>query len=922
MSRAQLLLPISPLLLLAGCPEQSAVVARRTSLETPPLLVGPERSTDAPALDALAENSQHSPDLACAAGRCLLVWQDQRRLDGDDIFGARVDASGKVLDPQGLPLNTVSGTQEHPQVAGDGTSFLVVWYDFGRKGVYGTVVDGPGKPLQPDGLLVGAGDEPAVAFDGTSYLVVWRAAGGDIRAARVSSTGAVLDPQGLDVCAAAGAQASPAVSFGKGHYLVTWHDSRSGADQPELYAGRLTPAGVAEDGDGFKVASAVATSTPARVAHDGTNFAVTWSADSPATGVDLFVRRIGPGGALLETAPVALAEESAIQGGADVVFNGQSFVVVWHHETSSASFDIRALRLGSDAKPLDAKSITVAGGPLQEARPALSVLEGNAFIAWDTEATKKGSQDIYLGRLSSAGVPSTGVLVTAAAAAQHGPVVARNQGQQLLAWLQWSKQAGHIYGQHLDAQGGVLEAPQSLSKASGGVWDYAPAIGGGQPALFAWARYDDSQPGLGTDLFQAHVGLKGPAGAVEGLVSVAGEQVAPALAFDGKTTHLAVWEDQRVEGNLGDIYIARVDSDGKLLDGTGVPLAASEDSEGDPTAAFGAGAYLVAWEVIHKDTAKRAEIQLALVSSSGKPEAVQTLPKPNTKPRDAVHPVVAFDGTNFLVVYEWHDHSGFDQTATTWNIYAARVSPQGKVLDPQSIALSAVIGSDDRLNINPDVVFDGSHYLVTWQDEFLTRVEARRLTPAGQRLEAAPVVVSSDPLGQKRPRLGLTPYGRVTIAYERYDATAGSWRVRHRVLSETPAPGPDAGVEAGPPDSGFGEAGAPAADQGGAAPPSNSGCSCRVEVADAGEPPGALILVILLPIALALRRRDALAGTARSDGYRLTPERSTVELWATPRRRRCSAAAVGRSTRQTSLELWRCGRQSHTEVVAGVPTRR
>jgi hypothetical protein len=185
------------------------------------------------------------------------------------------------------------------------------------------------------------------------------------------------------------------------------------------------------------------------------------------------------------------------------------------------------------------------------------------------------------------------------------------------------------------------------------------------------------------------------------------------------------------------------------------------------------------------------------------------------------------------------------------------------VLDPQSIALSAVIGSDERLNINPDVVFNGSHYLVTWQDEFLTRVEARRLTPAGQLLEASPVVVSSDPMGQKRPRLGLTPDGRVTIADEKYDTAAGSWRVCHRVLAENPTPtGPDSGVEAGRmKDSGAGEA-APAADQGGAAPPSTTGCSCRVAVAG-GDPANGLILFFLVVFIQRLRRSKAQAGVDR-----------------------------------------------------------
>lgn len=840
------------LVLIPACLDEAVVVATRAALGAPQLRVGPERSTDpSPALDALAENSQHSPDLACAAGQCLLVWQDQRRLEGDDIFGARLDPAGKILDPQGLPINTVQGTQEAPQVASDGTGFLVVWYDYGRGGVYATVVDGNGQPLQPDGVLLGAGSEPAVAFDGSNYLVAWRTAGGDIRAGRVSPAGAALDPQGLTVCSAVGLQARPALTFGTTHYLVTWHDWRGGGAAAELYAGRLIPAGLAEDGDGFKLASAV-DGAAARVGHDGTNFVVTWSAETGGTGPDVFARRVGPGGALLEPAPLTVSQESGVQGNTDVAFDGQSFVVAWHHQTSSASFDIRSLRLSQALVPVETQSVTVAGGPLQEARPALAPLAGATVVAWDTEASKGGSQDVYVTELSAGGVPGKpgGSLVTAAAVAQHDPVVARNQGQQLLAWRQTSALARHIHGQHLDDQGGALGPPLQLS-AGAGVWDIQVFIGGGLPTLLAWTRYDDAHPELGTDLFGARIGLSGGALAPGelSLVSTPGEQTSPALAFDGQATGLAVWEHQQIKGNLEDVYFARIGADGAVIDGSGLPLASSQDSEGRPAVAFGAGTYLVAWETVHKEAGKRADIQWALVSAAGKPQAVQTLPKPNSNARDALNPKVAFDGTSFLIVYEWHDHGQvLDPTALTWNIYAARVSPKGQVLDPQSIPLSAVIGSDEVLLINPDVVFDGASYVVTWQDEFLSGIEARRLDPAGKLLEPQPVLVSGDAAGQKLPRLGLTPDGRVTVAYEKYDALVGSWRVHHRVLFEDSA-GVDAGVEAGPlPDAGAGEGAAPTPDQGGAEPtPSTTGCSCGVALGgEAGTGPLPLLLALLL----------------------------------------------------------------------------
>ena len=60
--------------------------------------------------------------------------------------------------------------------------------------------------------------------------MVWTegAAVSDIRGARVSPAGAVLDPAGLSVSAAAGAQLNPAVAFGTSSSLVVWEDYRTG----------------------------------------------------------------------------------------------------------------------------------------------------------------------------------------------------------------------------------------------------------------------------------------------------------------------------------------------------------------------------------------------------------------------------------------------------------------------------------------------------------------------------------------------------------------------------------------------------------------------------------------------------------------------------------------------------------------------
>jgi hypothetical protein len=75
---------------------------------------------------------------------------------------------------------------------------------------------------------------------------------------------------------------------------------------------------------------------------------------------------------------------------------------------------------------------------------------------------------------------------------------------------------------------------------------------------------------------------------------------------------------------------------------------------------------------------------------------------------DQTKPAVAFDGTNFLVT--WQDTRDIP-TDLSSNIYACRVAPSLQVLDSAGILIA---GTQEEEYV-PAVCWSGSEYLVAWQ---------------------------------------------------------------------------------------------------------------------------------------------------------------------------------------------------------------
>jgi hypothetical protein len=181
-----------------------------------------------------AHGAQRGASVAFDGTNFLVVWEDERD-GGRDVFGARVSLQGEILDPVGIPICTYQGDQSEVEVAWGGENYLVVWQDW-REGawmVYGARVDADGNVLDPDGFPIAGGEEwvgsPAVASDGTNFFVVWShfkpETFYDMYGTRVTPDGEVLDLGGILISATYQFELNPSVACNGSVYFVAWeHD--------------------------------------------------------------------------------------------------------------------------------------------------------------------------------------------------------------------------------------------------------------------------------------------------------------------------------------------------------------------------------------------------------------------------------------------------------------------------------------------------------------------------------------------------------------------------------------------------------------------------------------------------------------------------------------------------------------------------
>jgi len=681
---------------------------------------------------SLAADGQYDPAVAFDGENYLVVWEDSRGTSSD-IYCARVTTNGTVLDTAGIPVSTVTRHQERPRVAYCNGQYLVVWEDYRNSTIYadvrGTRVSTAGQVLDTQAIEIAMmpdkdKETPEVASDGVNWLVVWRFGGTGVHGARVNSGGGVLDSGGFVISAAVLSQASPAVTFDAANYLVAWADLRNYPPANyDIYCARVTPGATVLDTAGIAVSKAAGHQMLPAVSHGAAGSFIVWTdRRNDTTRYDIYGARVAGTGQVLDTSGIRVWQ-GRHTGYYPAVAAGDSFFVLW------SSGNVLGARVTESGVVLDTAGIAVAVGASHQSEPAVAGLGSEYLVAWQDYRSAESEFDIYAARVSSGArvLDPTPIAVSTASGYQLSPVVAAGSGQYLVAWEDARRDKNDLYCARVAATGAALD-----------------------PAGIAVS----AQPG---------------------------EQRHAAAEWDG-SNYLVAWEDRR-NGQDFDIYVARVSPAGVVLDPTGIPVAAATGDQLTPDVAFDASNWLVVWA----DATSGGDVHGARVTPGG--QVLDTVPIVVSAAQGGQsYPSVACGGDRFLVA--WMDNrSGVDR-----NVYGARVGTGGAVLDSAGIPVSTA----EREQLYPTAAFDGSDFVVVWEDNRQSYenydVYGARVSPDG--LVGDTVVITQRQGNQRTPDIARGPDAQVLVAYSGWTEEIGGRPARTMRAWGKLYPGP--GVEEAP----------------------------------------------------------------------------------------------------------------------------
>jgi hypothetical protein len=656
-----------------------------------------------------ALTQQCNPAVAFDGNNYLVVWTAWDTTYYPFLMASRVTPDGSVLDEQAIPIDT----GVYATVGFDGTNYLVVDCGLGYR------ISPAGEVLDSTRIEISSSQawNQVLAFDGTNYLTVWedyRDSVSQIYGARVSPGGTVLDSAGIAIGTGPHRMVCPGITFDGTNFLVVWNQAIDSATS--LICGtRVSPAGQVLD-SGFVIDSSSGADGLYRLTatSDGTNSLVVWN----DTALGLRGALVAADGSIVDTG-IALAP-AGYHPGHTSLYDGNNFLVAWAYSSSSAGY-VMASRVSRAGAPLDTPGVYVSGPlPANTEYPAVAFDGNRYFVTWDDDRTY--CPNIYGARVTQqmSVLDTRGICISrnqGAANTQHDPSAAFDGSNYLVAWVDNRNMAEAIYAARMSS-GGVNLDPAGIPICTLALQRGYPSVAfDGTNYLITWA---DGRRSDSADIYGARVTRDGSVLDPQGIPLVVGgdAHTFPMAAFNG-TNYLLVWDDLTDSGmcsircarvspagqvldpgdtlctawsawtpvvasngtgwltawhdwrnvNCVDVYAARINAAGQVLDPGGFALGTGNVEQGCAALASDGANYLAVWERSDKAMYDVRGARIGggtLLDSFMVSAAVDSYSTP---------PIVRFDGTNYGAV--WVDSSW----GTSWGIYGARIRPSGEVVD-------------------------------------------------------------------------------------------------------------------------------------------------------------------------------------------------------------------------------------------------
>ena len=507
----------------------------------------------------------------------------------------------------------------------------------------------------------------------------------------------------------------------------------------------------------------------------GTNYLAVWQDDRGGDWSDyeynIFGSRISAAGQVVDPYGIAICVKPWPQQEPGVGWNGTSYVVAWQDGRSATNYLIYGARVGTDGSVLDPDGVLIGTSPTNRNQysPWVTTRTGSVLVVW--EDLRAGQRDVY-GRLVGVdGVPigSSAFFICNQTNHQEEVSAAWGETNYLVAWEDlrndhdtWDYD--DVYGARVGPDGTLLDTSSLAVGVFGSSYQHRPRVAwGGTNFLVVW---EDSRNSVssGYDVYGARVSSSGQVIDPSPLVvcNNASNQGSPSVAWGG-TNFFAVWSDLR-RGNTSDLYAARISHEGRVLDSNGMAICSLAEDQAFPSVAWNGSQFLVAWQTYtHADDLTHIFAERVSETGGVLDAAGFRVSKSGNYQWESD---AAWGRTNWLVV--WRDN--LDET--TSDIRGARVGSAGTVLDPAGITICAAT----NWQTDPSVAWGGTNFLVVWADERnlasnameYADIYAARVSSAGQVVDPNGIVLCTNLGPQAVPDVAGGTNGVFLIVWEDY----------------------------------------------------------------------------------------------------------------------------------------------------------